>query len=70
MLGPLATVPRVHTRTCPAVDLGGAHGARPCTRSVEIHCRRTGGEMCLRHESAHVSLVGCGQGEHEAIPAR
>jgi hypothetical protein len=60
--------PITPVRVCQDVDYGHVHGDVPCTTAAAIHCRRSGEDVCARHESGHAARTGCGQGDHEAIP--
>lgn len=68
MFATLVIDPAAHVRACQDVDYGHVHGDVPCSRPAAVHCRRSGEDVCARHESGHAARTGCGQGDHEAIP--
>lgn len=70
MFAALNVDPISHSRTCQEVDAGHVHGTMPCTRPATVHCRRSGENVCGRHENGHAARTHCGQGEHEPIPVR
>jgi hypothetical protein len=55
-------------RVCQDVNAGHVHGTVPCSNPAAVHCRRSGTDVCERHESGHAARTNCGQGEHEVIP--
>jgi hypothetical protein len=69
VLNALNIDPATLARVCQQVDAGHVHGTMPCHTRATVHCRRNGEDVCDRHESGHASRTGCGQGEHEPIPA-
>jgi hypothetical protein len=64
----LSVDPGSRTRLCQELDAGHVHGDMPCNRPASVHCRRSGEDVCERHESGHAARTLCGQGEHELIP--
>jgi len=69
MFATLLVDPITAARACQAVDAGHVHGTMPCNQAAAVHCRRSGEDVCARHESGHATRTGCGQGEHDPIPA-